>query len=48
VWVGGCQNGYTGDQPTPILLTLPQSAHEAFFAGMLPADFQFIPTGQGD
>ncbi len=47
VWVGGCKNWYTGDQPTPILWPLPQSAHQAFFAEVPAEDFQFIPTGQG-
>jgi len=48
VWVGGCKNWYTGDQPTPILWPLPQSAHKAFFAEAPLEDFQFIPAGQND
>ena len=48
VWVGGCKNWYTSQQPTPVLWPLPQSEHEAFFAEMPAEDFEFIPTGQGD
>ena len=48
VWVGGCKNWDTGDQPTPILWPLPQSAHKAFFAEAPLEDFQFIPAGQKD
>src|SRR5580698_3507396 len=31
VWVGGCKNWYTSDQPTPVLWPFPQSEHKAFF-----------------
>ena len=31
VWVGGCKNWYTSEQPTPVLWPLPQSEHKAFF-----------------
>jgi len=48
VWVGGCKNWDTGDQPTPILWPLPQSAHKAFFAEAPLEDFQFIPADQND
>ena len=48
VWVGGCKNWYTGDQPTPILWPLAQRAHEAFLAEAPLEDFQFIPAGQND
>jgi cation diffusion facilitator CzcD-associated flavoprotein CzcO len=46
VWVGGCQNWYTSDQPNPVLWPLPQSEHEAFFADLPIEDFQFTPTDQ--
>jgi cation diffusion facilitator CzcD-associated flavoprotein CzcO len=48
VWVGGCKNWYTSDQPTPVLWPLPQNEHRAFFADAPLADFDFIPTGRGD
>ncbi|MGH7063102.1 MAG: flavin-containing monooxygenase [Stellaceae bacterium] len=48
VWVGGCQNWYTGDQATPVLWPLPQSEHKEFLAAAPLDDFQFIPTGEGD
>ena len=48
VWVGGCKNWYTSDQPTPVLWPLPQSEHKAFFAELREEDFQFIPTGRDD
>ena len=47
VWVGGCQNWYTGDQSTPVLWPLPQSEHKAFFDEVSTEDFQFILTGRG-
>jgi hypothetical protein len=31
VWVGGCKNWYTSQQPTPVLWPFPQSEHKAFF-----------------
>jgi cation diffusion facilitator CzcD-associated flavoprotein CzcO len=45
VWVGGCKNWYTGDQPTPVLWPLPQGAHKAFFAEVPVADFEFLRKG---
>src|SRR5579862_1272858 len=48
VWVGGCKNWYTSDQPTPVLWPLPQSEHQAFFDQVPADDFEFIPTGQRD
>ena len=48
VWVGGCKNWYTSQQPTPVLWPFPQSAHKAFFNEVPAEDFEFIPTGQGD
>ena len=48
VWVGGCKNWYTSQQPTPVLWPLPQSEHEAFFAEVPAEDFEFISVGQGD
>jgi cation diffusion facilitator CzcD-associated flavoprotein CzcO len=48
VWVGGCKNWYTSEQPTPVLWPFPQSEHKAFFEQVPMDDFQFIPTGQGD
>jgi hypothetical protein len=47
VWVGGCKNWYTSQQPTPVLWPLPQSEHKAFFAEVPAEDFEFIPTGHG-
>jgi cation diffusion facilitator CzcD-associated flavoprotein CzcO len=48
VWVGGCKNWYTSDQPTPVLWPFPQSEHKAFFDEVPVEDFQFTPIGQGD
>jgi hypothetical protein len=48
VWVGGCKNWYTSQQPMPVLWPLPQSEHKAFFTEVPADDFEFIPTGQGD
>jgi hypothetical protein len=48
VWVGGCKNWYTSQQPTPVLWPFPQSEHKAFFEQVPVDDFQFIPSGQGD
>ena len=48
VWVGGCKNWYTSQQPTPVLWPFPQSEHKAFFDRVPTEDFQFIATGQGD
>jgi cation diffusion facilitator CzcD-associated flavoprotein CzcO len=45
VWVGGCKNWYTSDQPTPVLWPLPQNEHRAFFADAPLTDFDFLPTG---
>jgi hypothetical protein len=47
VWVGGCKNWYTSQQPTPVLWPFPQSEHKAFFEQVPVDDFQFIPSGQG-
>jgi hypothetical protein len=47
VWVGGCKNWYTSQQPTPVLWPFPQSEHKAFFEQVPAEDFQFIPSGQG-
>jgi hypothetical protein len=47
VWVGGCKNWYTSQQPTPVLWPFPQSEHKAFFEQVPPEDFQFIPSGRG-
>jgi cation diffusion facilitator CzcD-associated flavoprotein CzcO len=47
VWVGGCKNWYTSQQPTPVLWPFPQSEHKAFFEQVPVEDFQFIPSGQG-
>src|SRR5262249_57923404 len=47
VWVGGCKNWYTSDQPTPVLWPFPQSDHKAFFEQVPMEDFQFIPAVQG-
>ena len=47
VWVGGCKNWYTSDQPAPVLWPFPQSGHKAFFAEVPAEDFEFIPAGQG-
>jgi len=46
VWIGGCKNWYTGDQPTPVLWPLPQNEHKAFFAEVPAEDFEFIPVGE--
>ena len=46
VWVGGCKNWYTTDQPNPVLWPFPQEEHRAFLAEMREDDFQFIPTGE--
>jgi cation diffusion facilitator CzcD-associated flavoprotein CzcO len=48
VWVGGCKNWYTSDQPTPVLWPLPQSEHKAFFAELPTEDFEFVPTAEGE
>jgi hypothetical protein len=48
VWVGGCKNWYASQQSTPVLWPFSQSEHKAFFEQVPVADFQFIPTGQGD
>jgi cation diffusion facilitator CzcD-associated flavoprotein CzcO len=48
VWVGGCKNWYTSQQPTPVLWPFPQSEHKAFFEQVPVDDFQFIPSRQGD
>ena len=48
VWVGGCKNWYTSDQPTPVLWPLPQEEHKAFFEQVKLEDFQFTPTRRGD
>jgi cation diffusion facilitator CzcD-associated flavoprotein CzcO len=47
VWVGGCKNWYTSQQPTPVLWPFPQSEHKAFFEQVPAEDFQFIPSGRG-
>ena len=44
VWVGGCKNWYTGDQPHPLLWPLPQEEHKTLFAPVPEEDFEFIPT----
>jgi hypothetical protein len=41
VWVGGCKNWYTSQQPTPVLWPFPQSEHKAFFERVPMGDFQF-------
>ena len=43
VWVGGCKNRYTSQQPTPVLWPFPQSEHKAFFEQVPVEDFEFIP-----
>ncbi len=48
VWVGGCKNWYTSDQPTPVLWPFPQDQHRAFLAGAPIEDFEFTPTAAGD
>ena len=48
VWVGGCKNWYTSQQPTPVLWPFRQSEHKAFFEQVPVEDFQFIPAGRGD
>ena len=48
VWVGGCKNWYTSDQPTPVLWPLPQQEHKAFFEQVPLEDFQFTPTRLSD
>jgi hypothetical protein len=48
VWVGGCKNWYTSQQPTPVLWPFPQSEHKAFFEQVPVDDFQFIPSVPGD
>jgi hypothetical protein len=48
VWVGGCKNWYTSQQPTPVLWPFAQSEHKAFFEQVAMDDFQFIPSGPGD
>jgi len=48
VWVGGCKNWYTSQQPTPVLWPFPQSEHKAFFEQVPADDFQFIPSVPGD
>jgi cation diffusion facilitator CzcD-associated flavoprotein CzcO len=48
VWVGGCHNWYTSDQPNPVLWPFPQSDHKAFFEGVPVEDFEFTPTGPRD
>jgi hypothetical protein len=48
VWVGGCKNWYTSQQPTPVLWPFRQSEHKAFFEQVPLEDFQFIPAGRGD
>jgi len=48
VWVGGCKNWYTSDQPTPVLWPLPQEEHKAFLEQVKLEDFQFTPTRRGD
>ena len=44
VWVGGCKNWYTSDQPTPVLWPLPQSEHKAFLAEVPGEDVEFVPN----
>jgi cation diffusion facilitator CzcD-associated flavoprotein CzcO len=44
VWVGGCKNWYTSDQPNPVLWPLPQSEHKSFFEQASVEDFDFIPV----
>jgi cation diffusion facilitator CzcD-associated flavoprotein CzcO len=46
VWVGGCKNWYTSQQPAPVLWPFQQSEHKAFFERVPAEDFQFIPTGR--
>jgi cation diffusion facilitator CzcD-associated flavoprotein CzcO len=48
VWVGGCKNWYTGNQPNPVLWPFPQSEHKAFLEGVPVADFEFTPTAEAD
>jgi hypothetical protein len=48
VWVGGCKNWYTSDQPTPVLWPFPQAEHKRFFEQVPIEDFEFTPTGQAD
>src|SRR5437660_588603 len=48
VWVGGCKNWYTSQQPTPVLWPLPQSEHKGFFEQVSIEDFDFTSTGQAD
>jgi len=45
VWVGGCKNWYTSDQPNPVLWPFPQSEHKAFLERVPFEDFDFISTG---
>ena len=45
VWVGGCKNWYTSDQPNPVLWPFSQSEHKAFLERVPFEDFDFIPTG---
>jgi hypothetical protein len=40
VWVGGCKNWYTSQQPTPVLWPFPQSEHKAFFEQVPAEDFE--------
>ena len=46
VWVGGCKNWYTGQQPTPVLWPLRQIEHKAFFAEVPAVDFDFNRPGR--
>ena len=48
VWVGGCKNWYTSNQPNPVLWPFPQSEHKAFLEGVPVADFEFTPTAEAD
>lgn len=48
VWVGGCSNWYTSNQPTPVLWPFPQEEHKAFFERVPVEDFEFTPVGHGD
>jgi cation diffusion facilitator CzcD-associated flavoprotein CzcO len=48
VWVGGCKNWYTSDQPTPVLWPFPQDQHKAFLGGVPIGDFEFTPMAEGD
>jgi hypothetical protein len=47
VWVGGCKNRYTSQQPTPIFWPFPQREHKAFFDQVPVEDSQFVPAARG-